>query len=473
MAREYDYDLFVIGGGSGGIRAARWAARLGARTALCEKGRLGGTCVIRGCIPKKLMVYGSHFSREFQIAKAYGWEIGETKLDWEKFNSVRNKEISRLESIYENLLKQSGVDLISGEGSLKNPHSVEVRGRGREGRANSQTFSARYILIAAGGRPHILPIEGASLALTSNEMFTLEKLPESFLALGAGYIALEFASVFHGLGSEVSVMFRKDLILSGFDQDLRRHLQEEMGRQGIQMLHGRNPVKIERKGDLLEITGDKGETRRVETILMATGRRANTQSLNLKSCGIAVSPQGQIPVSGRFQTSCPSVFAVGDCAETPFQLTPVALAEGMFVSEFLFSKEREKAPADFSYENIPSAVFTHPEAGTVGLSEEQALKKGFHVEIFESRFRPLKLTLADKQEKTFMKLVVCKKSRRVLGCHIAGDGAAEMLQGFAVAVKSRLAKKDFDKTMGIHPSSAEELVTMREPVRSAAPGGNS
>ena len=496
-SKKYDYDLFVIGGGSGGIRAARWAARLGAKTAVCEKDRLGGTCVIRGCIPKKLMVYGSHFAKEFETARAYGWELGKPKLDWEKFNRARNQEISRLEGVYADLLKRSGVDLICGEGRLKGPHAVEVNSGGQKGKAaakaQSGDFSARYILIAAGGRPRILPIEGAAHALTSDDMFSLERRPRSFLALGAGYIALEFASIFHGLGAETALMFRKDFILSGFDRDLRRRLQEELSRRGISMLPKRNPVKIEKKGGVLSLTDDRGETRQAEAVLMAAGRLANTQNLNLKALGIGASPQGQIPVSGQFQTSCPSVFAVGDCAQTPFQLTPVALAEGMFVSDLLFGKtggrqnsgkggskakegkepEAKGAAAQtaegFSYEAIPSAVFTQPEAGTAGLSEDQALEAGLHVEIFESRFRPLKLTLADQREKAYMKLVVCKKSQRVLGCHIVGEGAAEMLQGFAVAIKNRLAKKDFDKTIGIHPSSAEELVTMREPARSAAP----
>ena len=443
------------------------------------------------------MVYGANFPREIQIARSYGWEMGSLKLNWEKFNQARNAEIARLEGIYKNLLKQSGVDLFFGEGALKDPHSVEVRQpkppAGPAAAGGSRTFTARYILIAAGGRPFRLPIEGAEHALDSNGMFSLKKLPKSFLALGAGYIALEFAGIFHGLGSEASVMFRKDLILSGFDRDLRRHLQNEMSGQGIQMLPGRNPIKIQKKGGLLELTDDKGESRQAEVILMATGRRACAEGLNLKALKLPVLPNGQIPVNKKFQTKCPSVFAVGDCAGTPFQLTPAALAEGMFVSSLLFSKKPKTAdpkegarsraePAeknqdspgdDFSYEAVPSAVFTHPEAGTVGLSEEQALAKGFHAEIFESRFRPLKLTLMNQQsshqEKAYMKLVVCAKSQRVLGCHIVGEGAAEILQGFAVAIKARRGKQDFDRTMGIHPSSAEELVTMREPSRLVSP----
>ena len=445
---QYDYDLFVIGGGSGGIRAARWSAQLGAKVALCEESRLGGTCVIRGCIPKKLMVYASAFQKEFEIAKNYGWTVPPAQLDWEKMNVVRNKEIDRLEAIYGNILKNNNVKFLSGRGVLKDSHTVEVQGK---------LYTARYILIAVGGWPYKLPIEGSHLSITSNEIFSLKQKPKSLLVLGAGYIGLEFASIFNGFGTEVSVMFRKDLILSGFDQDVRKHLQEELTRKGIKMLPKRNPVKIEQKGESFFVTENQGGVWSGDIVLMATGRKANTNSLNLESLGIQTE-KSQIVVDKKFQTNCENVFAIGDCTNQAYQLTPVALNEGIFISEYLFSKNRK---SNFNYEAVPSAVFTQPEVGTVGLSEEQALEKGFQVEVYESRFRPLKLTLTKSLEKTYMKLIVCKKSDQLLGCHLVGEQAGEILQGFAVAVRNKLKKSDLDQTMGIHPSSAEEFVTMR------------
>ena len=445
----YDYDLFVIGGGSGGIRAARWSSQLGAKVALCEKDRLGGTCVIRGCIPKKLMVYAAGFKKEFKTARAYGWRLGEAKIDWEKFNQVRNQEIDRLEKIYGDILKNNKVDYIRGRGVLKGPHTVEVEGR---------AFSAKHILIAVGGWPYKLPIEGAEHSLSSNEIFSLKKQPQSLLVLGAGYIGLEFASIFNGLGTKVHIMFRKEHILSGFDGDIRKHLQEELIKKNIGILSHRNPVKIEKKGKSFFVTDDKGDVWPGDLVLMATGRKANIKELNLPAVGIQTEGS-QILVNERFQTNCSSVWAIGDCIKQPYQLTPVALSQGMFVSKALFYKDQ----TDFDYQNIPSAVFTQPEVGSVGLSEEQALQKGFQLKIYESHFRPLKLTLTDLEERVYMKLVVCKKTDQVLGCHIVGDSAGEILQGFAVAIKNKLKKADWDKTIGIHPTSAEELVTMRSP----------
>ncbi len=449
MSKKYEYDLFVIGGGSGGIRAARWSSSLGAKVALCEEDRLGGTCVIRGCIPKKLMVYASSFQKDCEVAKGYGWEIKkEPQINWKKFNDVRNKEIERLEGIYGKILKNNNVDYIYGTGILKDPHTVEVQGK---------LHTAKYILIAVGGWPYKLPIKGAEFSITSNEIFSLKKQPKSLLVLGAGYIGLEFASIFKALGTNVSVMFRKDYILSGFDKDIRQHLQEELIKKNIKILSKRNPVRIEKKEEEFFVTDDKEEVWKGDLVLMATGRKANTKKLCLSNSGIETN-KSQIIVNNKFQTSCPSVFAVGDCTNQPYKLTPVALDEGMFVSEYLFS---DKDKSDFIYESVPSAVFTQPEVGTVGLSEEQALKKGFQVSVYESHFRPLKLTLTSLQETTYMKLVVCKKTDRLLGCHIVGSEAGEILQGFAVAIRNRLKKSDLDKTTGIHPSSAEELVTMR------------
>lgn len=452
MAQNYNYDLFVIGGGSGGIRAARWSARLGAKVALCESDRLGGTCVIRGCIPKKLMVYGSSFKKSFEMAQSYGWDVGEPQLNWDTFNQVRDKEIARLEGIYGNLLKNSGVDFIAGEGKLQDAHTVQVNGK---------TYTARYILIATGGWPVKLDIEGAEHTITSNEIFSLKKQPQSLLVIGAGYIGLEFASLFQELGTDVSVMFRKDYILSGFDKDIRKHIQQEMEKRKVTMLTKCSPVSVQKTEKEFKVTTDKKTTWSGDLVLMAIGRKAKTSSLNLDSVGIKTEkPYFQIPVNDKFQTSCPSVFAVGDCITTPFQLTPVALWEGMFVSEYLFSKNKDRK---ISYDNVPSVVFTQPEVGVVGLSEEQALEKGFEIDVYESTFKPLKLTLTDQTEKTYMKLIVCKKTDQILGCHLVSDAAGEILQGFAVAVKNKMTKKDLDNTIGIHPSSAEEFVTMRTP----------
>ena len=310
-----------------------------------------------------------------------------------------------------------------------------------------------------GAWPYKLPIEGSHLSLTSNEIFSLKQKPKSLLVLGAGYIGLEFASIFKDFQTDVSVMFRKDLILSGFDQDLRKHLQNELIKKGIKMRSKRKPVKIEKKDNVFYVTDDQGGIWSGELVLMATGRKANTDSLNLNSLGI-YTKNSQIVVDKTFQTTCKNVFAIGDCTNQPYQLTPVALNEGIFVSEYLFSKNRR---SDFNYENVPSAVFTQPEVGTVGLNEEQALEKGFEIKVYESQFRPLKLTLTKSLEKNYMKLVVCKKSDQLLGCHIVGAEAGEILQGFAVAVRNKLKKSDLDQTIGLHPSSAEELVTMRSP----------
>ena len=446
---QYDYDLFVIGGGSGGIRSARWASQLGAKVALCEKDRLGGTCVIRGCIPKKLMVYAGAFKKNFELAKDYGWKLGSAELDWTQFNSVRHKEIARLESIYGNILTNNKVDYIHGHGSLKDDHTVEVNGK---------TYTAKYILIAVGGWPSKLDIKGAEHCITSNEIFDLKKQPSSLLVLGAGYIGLEFASIFNSLGTDVSVMFRKDLILSGFDKDIREHLQKELSLQGIKMLSQRNPISIEKQNQTFIVKDDKGKSWKTDLVLMALGRKANVTALNLSELNIKTQ-SGQVLVNDQFQSSCSSIYAVGDCIQQSYQLTPVALNQGMFVAELLFNEN--KSNKNFSYQSVPSAVFTQPETAVVGLSEEQAIEQGYEVKIYESSFRALKLTLTQSKQKSYMKWVVCKKTDELLGCHIIGENAGEILQGFAVAVKNRFKKSELDQTIGIHPTSAEELVTMR------------
>ena len=451
---KYDYDLFVIGGGSGGVRAARWSASLGAKVALCESDRLGGTCVIRGCIPKKLMVYGAEFSKHFKHARAYGWKIGKSQLDWKAFNQTRSKEIKRLEGVYNRLLKKASVRLLSGVGELVDAHTVKVRGK---------RFTSRYILIATGAYPKRLAIKGAQLALTSDDIFTLAKQPKSLLVLGAGYIALEFASIFNNLGINVKVMLRGDMILRGFDNSVRRDLQDKLQAHGIQFLSGRLPTAITKGTGGLCVVDDKGGKWRASEVLMAIGRTPNTERLNLKQAGIQTNKDGAILVNDRWETTCSGVFAVGDVANTPYALTPVAIAEGMALSKMLFAKKgkNQKKQKKLIYDNVPTAVFTSPPVGTVGLTEAQAKAKGFKVKIYESQFRHLKLTLTSDQEKTYMKLIVCQKTDKVLGCHIVGSAADEILQGFAVAIKAGLKKDHWDQTIGIHPTSAEELVTMR------------
>ena len=446
----YDYDLFVIGGGSGGIRAARWSANLGAKVALCESHRLGGTCVIRGCVPKKLMVYGAGFAESFELAESYGWELDKPRLDWDKFNAVRDKEIRRLEGIYQNLLENSKVHCITGTGVLKAPHTVQV---------GEKTYTSRSVLIATGGWPVRLSVPGREYTITSNEIFSLKQQPKSLLVIGSGYIGLEFASIFKALGSRVRVLFRSDLILRGFDKDIRKALQAEMAKQGIEMTPHRTPESIEKLNGELKVRDSQGEVWQGDLVLMATGRKANTARLGLESLGVKTTSRGEIPVNENFESALPGLFALGDCAETPYQLTPVATEEAMIFSERLFSKSQKT----MDYNSVPSVVFTKPPVGVVGLSEDQALAQNREVLIYESRFRPLKWSFSKKEPKTYMKLVVCQASREVLGCHIVGDGADEMLQGFAVAVKNRLTKEDFDKTIGIHPTSAEELVTLRSP----------
>ena len=446
---RYDYDLFVIGGGSGGIRAARWSSHLGAKVALCEKDRMGGTCVIRGCIPKKLMVYVSSFNKSFKLAEDYGWKIPSKHLDWKAFINAKDQEISRLESIYQNILKSNKVDFVHGHGKVEDSHTVEVNGK---------RYTARYILIAVGGQPFCLPIKGVEHSISSDEIFHLEKQPRSLLVIGAGYIGLEFAGIFQTLGSDVSVMFRKNWILSGFDQDIRKHLQKELSRQGLKMLSGRSPIEIKKQEDSLTVKDDKGGFWKGDCVLMAVGRSANLEGLNLSSAGIQTK-KGYIVVDENFQTSCPSIYAVGDCIANGYRLTPVALNSGLFLSEFLFGGGKKV----FEFQNIPSAVFTQPETASVGLSEEEAVRQGYQVEVYESRFRTLKLTLTRSQEKSYMKWVVCKKTDILLGCHIIAENAGEILQGFATAVKNKLTKAQLDQTVGIHPTSAEELVTMRTP----------
>ena len=444
----YDFDLFVIGAGSGGVRAARFAAGFGARVAVAESRYLGGTCVNVGCVPKKLLVYGAHFEEELRQAKGYGWTSGEPAFDWSTLIANKNREIERLNGIYRKLLVDSGVKLLEGHARLVGGQHVEVDG---------QRYSARHILIATGGWPQVPDIPGAEHAITSNEAFHLEQLPQRVLVVGGGYIAVEFASIFHGLGAKTSLLYRRDLFLRGFDESLRVHLRDEMEKKGMDLQFNSDIRRIDKQADgTLKATLADGRVLETDCVFYATGRRPMLDNLGLENTRIELDERGFIRVDNLYRTTDPFVLAIGDVIGR-VQLTPVALAEGMAVARRLFRPEEYRP---LSYELIPTAVFCLPNIGTVGLSEQQAREK-HRVKVFESRFRPMKLSLTDSQERTLMKLVVDADSERVLGCHMIGPEAGEIIQGLAVAMKAGATKRDFDDTLGIHPTAAEEFVTMR------------
>lgn len=444
----YDFDLFVIGAGSGGVRAARFAAGFGARVAVAESRYLGGTCVNVGCVPKKLLVYGAHFEEELRQAKGYGWTSGEPAFDWSTLIANKNREIERLNGIYRKLLVDSGVKLLEGHARLVGGQHVEVDG---------QRYSARHILIATGGWPQKPDIPGAEHAITSNEAFYLEQLPQRVLVVGGGYIAVEFASIFHGLGAKTSLLYRRDLFLRGFDESLRVHLRDEMEKKGVDLQFNSDIRRIDKQVDgTLKATLADGRVLETDCVFYATGRRPMLDNLGLENTRIEQDDRGFIRVDNLYRTADPYVLAIGDVIGR-VQLTPVALAEGMAVARRLFRPEEYRP---LSYELIPTAVFSLPNIGTVGLSEQQAREK-HRVKVFESRFRLMKLSLTESQERTLMKLVVDADSDRVLGCHMIGPEAGEIIQGLAVAMKAGATKRDFDDTLGIHPTAAEEFVTMR------------
>lgn len=449
---SFDFDLLVIGAGSGGVRAARFAAGFGARVAIVESRYLGGTCVNVGCVPKKLLVYGAHYHEDFAQAAGFGWTLGERQFDWPTLIANKNREIERLNGIYRNLLLNSGVALLEGHGRLRDEHSVEVAG---------QVYRARHILIATGGWPQIPDIPGKELAITSNEAFYLPALPRRVLVVGGGYIAVEFASIFQGLGAQTSLLYRGELFLRGFDQSVRLHLKEELSKKGLDLQFNSDIRRIERQADgSLLATLNDGRQLATDCVFYATGRRPMLDDLGLENVDIQLDERGFIQVNERYETSTPSILALGDVIGG-MALTPVALAEGMAVARRLFKPE-EYRPVD--YQNIPTAVFSLPNVATVGLTEEQARAAGHTLKIFESRFRPMKLTLTDCQERSLMKLVVDAETDRVLGCHMVGGEAGEILQGIAIAIKAGATKRIFDETIGIHPTAAEEFVTMRAPL---------
>jgi len=449
---SFDFDLFVIGAGSGGVRAARFAAGFGAKVAVAESRYLGGTCVNVGCVPKKLLVYGAHFHEDFEQASGFGWTLGEAKFDWPTLIANKNREIHRLNGIYRNLLVNSGVTLLEGHAKLQDAHTVEVDG---------QRFSAKHILIATGGWPQVPDIPGKEHAITSNEAFFLKELPRRVLVVGGGYIAVEFAGIFHGLGAQTSLLYRKELFLRGFDRSVREHLRDELTKKGLDLQFNSDIARIDKQADgSLAATLKDGRVLEADCVFYATGRRPQLDNLGLENVSVQLDDRGYVKVDEAYCTSEPSIHAIGDVIGR-VQLTPVALAEGMALARKLFRPE-EYRPVD--YKLIPTAVFSLPNIGTVGLTEDEARSAGHKVKLFESRFRPMKLTLTESQERTLMKLIVDADSDKVLGCHMVGPDAGEMLQGIAIALKAGATKRVFDETIGIHPTAAEEFVTMRTPV---------
>jgi glutathione reductase (NADPH) len=443
----YDFDLFTFGAGSGGVRASRMAASFGAKTVVAEERYLGGTCVNVGCIPKKLLVYASEFGEGFSDAAGFGWNLGQRQLDWKALIANKDREIHRLNGVYRRLLTEAGATIIEGRATLVDAHTVSINGR---------HYTSKYILLATGSWPVIPEVPGSKHAITSNEAFFLEKRPERVILVGGGYIAVEFAGIFHGMGSHVTLVHRGAKLLRGFDEDLRDTLGNEMSKRGIDLRLNCTIARIEKTSDGVRAHLDSGEMVSAEIIMYATGRAPHTRGLGLEKAGVAMDGEGAIVVDSYSQSSVANIYAIGDCTNR-IMLTPVAIAEGRAVAETLFNNR----PMSVDYTGVPSAVFSQPNLGTVGLTENEARDQFGDIAVYKSTFRPLKHTLSGRDEMTFMKLVVDKKTDRVVGCHMIGTDAGEIIQGLAIALKSNATKAQFDATIGIHPTAAEEFVTMR------------
>jgi glutathione reductase (NADPH) len=461
MAR-FDYDLFVIGGGSGGVRASRMAALGGARVALAEESRMGGTCVIRGCIPKKIFVYASHFADDFADSVGFGWTIGEPKFDWPTLVANKDKEIARLEAVYTRNVKAAGVEIFADRAVFEDPHTLRLLN-------DNRTVTAEKILIATGNRPtrelgtsHVIP--GGNLCITSNEAFHLETLPKRILIAGGGYIALEFAHIFHGLGSNVSLVYRGEKVLRGFDDDIRDSVHDSMERRGMHVALGCEFTKIEKRGDMLHAETNKGDVFEADQIMLAIGRAPNTEMLHVEKAGVELGKRGEVTVDRYSRTSADHIYAIGDVTDR-VQLTPVAIHEAMCFAKTVF----EGVPTAPDHQNIATAVFTTPEIGVVGMSEMMALGMGHTIDVYKATFRPLRHTMTGKDEKMMVKLIVDQKTDKVLGCHIFGQSAAEIIQVVGIAVRMGATKAQFDETVAVHPTAAEELVTMRTKSYSKTP----
>jgi glutathione reductase (NADPH) len=445
---RYDFDLFTIGAGSGGVAGTRRAGAYGARTAICEELRIGGTCVLRGCVPKKLLVYGSEFASAFADAPGFGWTVPEATHDWGALIAAKDKELDRLHGIYINMLKNAKVEIIDGRGVVVDPHTVEVNGK---------TYTAENIMIAVGGWPETPNIPGIEHVISSNEALDLKERPKRIIIVGGGYIAVEFAGIFNGFGSEVVEIIRQPELLRGFDEDLRVHLGGEMRIRGIDIRANTQVARIDKTGAGYTVTTTAGVKIETDCVMYATGRAPNTKGLGLAEIGVEMKENGAIKVDEWQRTSVNNIYAVGDVTDR-INLTPVAIGEGRAIAETLYNNN----PIRMDHHDVPSAVFSQPPIGTVGLSEEQARKQYGEVDIYQARFKPMKNTLSGRDERTFMKLVVDAKSDRVVGCHMLGPDSPEIIQGVAIAVKCGATKKQFDATVGIHPSAAEEFVTMRD-----------
>lgn len=452
MTSSYDYDLFVIGAGSGGVRAARISAGYGARVAVAEDYRVGGTCVIRGCVPKKLMVYASHYGDEIEDAAAYGWSLpGKASFDWASLIAAKDKEIERLSGLYVKGLDGAGAALIRGRARLLDAHTIEVGGR---------RVTAGTILIATGGTPEVPAIPGAEHAITSNEVFDLPAQPKRVVVVGAGYIAVEFAGIFHGLGSETTILHRGPRLLRGFDDDIANRLQDEYRQKGIALHLNASPTAIDKGPDGLTLHLSDGGSIKADAVMFATGRRPHTRDLGLEAAGVETGPKGEIKVDLYSRTNVPNIYAVGDVTDR-IALTPVAIKEGHAFADTVFGNR----PALADHHDVATAVFSQPPIGTVGLTEAQAVERFGAVDIYEAGFRPMKHALTGRNTRTYMKLIVEPRSDRVVGAHLIGDDTPEMIQVLGIVVKLGATKAQFDRTVAVHPTAAEELVLMRSKAR--------
>jgi glutathione reductase (NADPH) len=447
MAR-YDFDLFTIGAGSGGVAGSRRAGSYGARVAICEESRVGGTCVLRGCVPKKLLVYGAQFADAFADAAGFGWHLPPASFDWPSLIAAKNQELDRLEKIYRTMLKNSNVELIEGRGVVTDPHTVEVGGR---------SYTADKIMVATGGHPTVPALPGIEHVISSNEALDLPELPRRIVIVGGGYIAVEFAGIFRGFGSEVIEIIRREDLLYGFDDDLRVALAQEMRNRGIEIRTRTQVARIDEFDPGYTVVTTHGDEISADLVMYATGRKPNTRGLGLAEIGVQLNAEGAVVVDEWQRSTVPNIYAVGDVTDR-LNLTPVAIAEGRAIAETLYNDN----PVRMDHNDVPTAVFSQPPIGTVGLTESEARRKYGEIDVYCARFRPMKNTLSGRDERTLMKIVVDAKSDRVIGCHMLGADAPEIIQGMAIAVKCGATKKQFDQTVGIHPSAAEEFVTMRE-----------